>query len=262
MTSETAVLGIDVGGTGIKGGLVDVGSGTLVSDRFRVDTPHPATPEEVTKAIVAVADHFEFAGPVGVAFPGVVLDGVVHTAAHLHPDWIGVSLADLVAPRLRGPATFLNDADAAGLAEAHFGAARGVQGVVLVVTFGTGIGVAMINNGELVANCELGHLEIDNADAELIAAASARERNKQSWAEWGANANRYLCTLEKLVWPTLYVLGGGITRNPEKWLHYLTPRTPIKLAEAINNAGIIGAADATWMRHADAADLIAHRAGR
>ena len=258
----TTVLGIDVGGTGIKGGLVDVGSGALVSDRFRVDTPQPGTPGEVTKAIVAVADHFEFAGPVGVAFPGVVLDGVVHTAAHLHPDWIGASLTDLVAPRLRGPATFLNDADAAGLAEAHFGAARGVQGVVLVVTLGTGIGVAMINNGELVANCELGHLEIDNADAELIAAASARERNQQSWAEWGADANRYLCTLETLVWPTLYVLGGGITKNPEKWLHYLSPRTPIKLAEAINNAGIIGAADATWMRHADAADLIAHRAGR
>jgi polyphosphate glucokinase len=262
MTSETAVLGIDVGGTGIKGGLVDVASGTLVSDRFRVDTPHPGTPEEVTKAIVTVADHFGSDRPVGVAFPGVVLDGVVRTAAHLDPDWVGASLNELVAPRLAGPATFLNDADAAGLAEAHFGAARGVQGVVLVVTFGTGIGVAMINNGELVANCELGHIEIDNADAELIAAASARERNKWSWKEWGANANRYLCTLEKLVWPKLYVLGGGITRNPEKWLHYLTPRTPIKLAEAINNAGIIGAADATWMRHAGAADLIAHRAGR
>ena len=256
------VLGVDVGGTGIKGGLVDLRAGRLVGHRFRVNTPQPGTPDEVTKAIVAVAEHFTFAGPVGVAFPGVVLDGVVHTAAHLHKDWVGASLTDLVAPRLKGPATFLNDADAAGLAEAHFGAARGVQGVVVVVTFGTGIGVAMINNGELVANCELGHIEIDNADAELIAAASARERNNQTWAEWGANADRYLRTLERLVWPKLFVLGGGITRNPEKWVRYLSPRTPIKLAEAVNNAGIIGAADAAWMRHADATDLIAHRTGR
>jgi polyphosphate glucokinase len=259
---DRVALGVDVGGTGIKGGLVDVRSGSVQSDRFRVDTPQPATPVDVTNAIVAVAEHFGFDGPVGVAFPGVVLHGVVHTAAHLDAGWLGASLTDLVAPRLRGPATFLNDADAAGLAEAHFGAARGVQGVVLVVTFGTGIGVAMINNGELVANCELGHLEIDGADAELIAAASARERNQQTWAEWGANANRYLRTLERLVWPTLFVVGGGITRNPEKWLHYLTPRTPVRLAEAINNAGIIGAADAAWMSRADAASLIAHRARR
>src|SRR4051794_22119380 len=160
MTPDAVVLGIDVGGTGIKGGLVDVGSGTLKGKRFRVDTPQPATPDEVTKAIVAVAEHFQVDGPAGVAFPGVVLDGVVHTAAHLHASWLGASLAELVAPRLRGPVTFLNDADAAGLAEAHFGVAHGVQGVVLVVTFGTGIGVAMINNGELVANCELGHIEI------------------------------------------------------------------------------------------------------
>ena len=247
MTGSLA-LGIDVGGTGIKGALVDVSTGAVVSDRYRLDTPHPATPSHVRETIVVVAKHFDVDAPVGVAFPGVVVDGVVHTAANLHPDWVGVSLADLVAPRLCGPATFLNDADAAGLAEAHFGAARGQDGVVLVVTFGTGIGVAMINNGELVANCELGHLEIDNADAELIAAASARKRNNLSWAQWGANADRYLRTLEQLVWPTLFVLSGGITRNPEKWLHYLHPRTPVRLARSINNAGIIGAADAARTR--------------
>jgi polyphosphate glucokinase len=246
--TEAVALGIDVGGTGTKGALVDVSTGALVSDRFRLDTPSPATPADVTETIVAVAEHFAVDVPVGVAFPGVVLDGVVRTAANLHPDWVGASLADLVAPRLRGSATFLNDADGAGLAEAHFGAARGQQGVVVVVTFGTGIGVAMINNGDLVANCELGHLEIDNADAELIAAASARKRNNQSWAEWGANADRYLRTLENLVWPTLFVLSGGITRNPEKWLQYLNPRTPVRLAESVNNAGIIGAAYAAWMR--------------
>ena len=180
--AESLALGIDVGGTGIKGALVDVSTGALVSDRFRLDTPHPANPADVTETIVAVAEHFDVDAPVGVAFPGVVLDGVVHTAANLHPDWVGASLAGLVAPRLRGPAAFLNDADAAGLAEAHFGAARGQQGVVVLVTFGTGIGVAMINNGELVANCELGHLEIDYADAELIAAASSGKRNTSRWS--------------------------------------------------------------------------------
>lgn len=245
--SETSnvALGIDVGGTGIKGALVDLDTGNLIIDRFRLDTPQPAEPAEVADTIVAVADHFDFDGPTGVAYPGVVLDGVVRTAANLHPDWIGVSLAELVGPRLRGASTFLNDADAAGLAEAHFGAARGTNGVVLVVTLGTGIGVAMISDGRLVANSELGHLELDGVDAETYAAASARKRNGQSWEEWGAHADHYLQHLEGLVWPKLFVLGGGITKNPEKWLQYLHPRTPIVLAQHANNAGIVGAADAT-----------------
>jgi len=257
--SDSVALGIDVGGTGIKGGLVDVKAGDLLSDRYRLDTPRPGTAEEVAEVILAVIQHFDFAGPTGVAYPGVVLDGTVYTAANLHPSWIGASLTELVGKHVSGPTTFLNDADAAGLAEAHFGTARGQQGVVVIVTFGTGIGVAMINNGELVANSELGHIEIDGADAEDSAAASARERNQQSWADWGAAANRYLERLENLVWPKLFVLGGGISKNPEKWLHYLHPRTPIKLAEAINNAGIIGAADAAWMEQAEPAQLITHR---
>jgi len=245
--SETGnvALGIDVGGTGIKGALVDLDTGQLLSERFRLDTPHPALPTDVAETIVAVAGHFDFDGPVGVAFPGVVLDGVVRTAANLHPDWIGVSLSDLVGPRLRGPSVFLNDADAAGLAEAHFGAAKGTTGVVVIVTLGTGIGVAMISDGRLVPNSELGHLELDGVDAETYAAASARKRNGQTWQEWGAHADHYLKHLEGLVWPKLFVLGGGITKNPEKWLQYLHPRTPIALATNINNAGIIGAADAT-----------------
>jgi polyphosphate glucokinase len=244
--SETArvALGIDVGGTGIKGALVDLTTGTLASERFRLDTPRPALPGDVAEVIVAVADHFDFTGPTGVAFPGVVLDGVVHTAANLHPEWIGIDLADLVGSRLRGPSVFLNDADAAGLAEAHFGAAKGTDGVVVVVTLGTGIGVAMINDGRLVANSELGHLELDGVDAETYAAASARKRNGHTWPEWAAHADHYLKHLEGLVWPKLFVLGGGITKNPEKWLQHLHPRTPIVLAELINNAGIVGAADA------------------
>lgn len=244
--NETAniALGIDIGGTGIKGALVDLETGALVSDRFRLDTPRPALPAAVADTVVAVAEHFDFAGPVGVAFPGVVLDGVVHTAANLHPDWIGASLAELVGSRLSGPSVFLNDADAAGLAEARFGAAKGVSGVVLLVTLGTGIGTAMISEGQLVPNSEFGHLELDGLDAETYAAASARKRNNHTWEEWAGHAEHYLKYLEGLVWPKLFVLGGGITKNPELWLHYLKPRTPIVLATNINNAGIIGAAAA------------------
>ena len=249
MTPATqTALGIDVGGTGVKGAVVDLTNGTVISDRFRLDTPQPARPEAVADTIVAVADYFEVDIPTGVAFPGVVMDGIVRTAANLHPEWIGASLPDLVGARLRGPTTFLNDADAAGLAEAHLGAARGVQGLVLIVTLGTGIGVAMVNQGHLVANCELGHLELDGRDAELIAAASARERRGQTWQEWGSGASRYLQHLENLVWPNLIVLGGGITKVPEKWLHHLNTRTSLVIAHYINNAGIVGAAEAARSR--------------
>lgn len=259
---ENLALGIDIGGTGTKGGLVDVSSGALIGQRFRLDTPRPATPGRVSDVVAAVAEHFGFTGPVGVAYPGVVLDGIAHSAANLDQSWIGTSLRDLIGSRLPGPATFLNDADAAGLAEAHYGAGKGQQGVVVLITFGTGIGVAMINNGELVYNSELGHIQIDGADAEAGAAASARQREGLSWSEWGERADRYLKTLENLVWPRMIILGGGITKNPEKWVHLLSPRTPITIAQGINNAGIIGAADAAWMEHhADATQLIEHRAG-
>lgn len=246
--TENLALGIDVGGTGIKGGLVSLETGTLAGERFRLDTPHPAHPGGVADTIAAVADNFDFDGPVGVAFPGVVLDGVVKTAANLHPDWIDTSIAELIGPRLRGPSVYLNDADAAGLAEAHFGAARDTSGVVVLVALGTGIGTAVINDGRLVPNSEFGHLVLDGLDAETYAAASARKRNKHSWQEWGGHVEHYLRYLEGLVWPNLFVLGGGITKNPEKWLKYLKPRTPIVLATNINNAGIIGAADATRER--------------
>jgi polyphosphate glucokinase len=241
---------------------VDAASGQLIGKRFRLDTPQPGTPGDVSEVAIKVAQHFDFDGPVGVAYPGVVLAGIAHTAANLHEAFIGSSLKELIGSNLSGPSTFLNDADAAGLAEAHYGVGKGQQGVVVVVTFGTGIGVAVINNGELVANSELGHIQIDGVDAELGAAASARERDNLTWAEWGNRADRYLKTLENLVWPRLIILSGGISKNPEKWVHYLSPRTPVRLAQSLNNAGIIGAADAAWMEHrADATRLIEHRGG-
>ena len=242
MTGARLALGIDVGGTGIKGAVVDLETGTLVTERRRVPTPQPATPSAVAEAVAEVARSADFTGPVGIDFPGVVLDGVVRTAANVDDSWIGTRLPDVVGSRLPGPSVYLNDADAAGLAEVTYGAGRGRLGTIVVVTFGTGIGTALIHDGRLVPNAELGHIEIDGADAEHAAAASAREREGLSWDEWAGRASRYLRTLEALVWPSLFILGGGISRKPDKWVPQLQTRTPLVMAELVNNAGIVGAA--------------------
>ncbi len=242
MTSARTALGVDVGGTGIKGAVVDLGTGALVGDRHRIPTPQPATPEAVGQTIAEIAQSFSFTGPVGVDFPGVVLDGVVQTAANVDDSWIGTSLPETVGHFLPGPSAYLNDADAAGLAEVTYGAGRGKRGTIIVVTFGTGIGTALIHDGHLVPNAELGHIEIDGADAEIAAAGIAREREDLSWEDWAARASRYLQALEALLWPGLFILGGGISKKPEKWVPHLKTRTPLVMAELKNHAGIVGAA--------------------
>jgi polyphosphate glucokinase len=240
-SAETA-FGIDIGGTGIKGGVVDLRGGVLIGERFRLDTPSPSTPQAVASTAGKVAGHFDYQGPFGVAFPGVVLGGVVKTAANVDKGWIDTSLKGAMEPELPGQVTVLNDADAAGLAEARYGAGRGRRGLVIVVTFGTGIGIALINDGKLVPNAELGHIELDGHDAESKAAASARERDGLSWQQWAKRASKYLRTLENLLWPELFILGGGISKKPEKWVPLLKTRTPVVVAQLINNAGIVGAA--------------------
>lgn len=235
-------FGIDIGGTGIKGGVVDLRGGVLIGERFRLPTPQPATPQAVAETAGKVAANFEYSGPFGVDFPGVVLNGVVQTAANVDKSWVGTSLKDAMTPQLPGPVTVLNDADAAGLAEARYGAGRGKRGLVIVVTFGTGIGIALINDGKLVPNAELGHIELDGHDAETKAAASARERDGLSWEQWAKRASKYLRHLENLMWPELFILGGGISKKPEKWVPLLRNRTPTVVAQLINNAGIVGAA--------------------
>jgi polyphosphate glucokinase len=246
MTSARTALGVDVGGTGIKGAVVDLDTGRLITERHRIPTPSPATPAAVGATIAEIAQSFAFSGPVGVDFPGVVLDGVVQTAANVDKSWIGTSLPDVVGHLLPGPSVYLNDADAAGLGEAVYGAGHGEQGTVIMVTFGTGIGTAIIHNGVLVPNSELGHIEIDGEDAEHRASALAREREDLSWEEWAGRASRYLQTLEALLWPRLFILGGGISKKPHKWVPHLHTRTPIVVAELLNNAGIVGAAHAAW----------------
>ena len=235
-------FGIDIGGTGMKGGIVDLRGGVLVGERFRLDTPQPSTPQAIAETAGKVGAHFDYAGPFGVAFPGVVLHGVVKTAANVDKGWIDTSLQKAMEPKLPGPVTVLNDADAAGLAEATYGAGRGLRGLIIVVTFGTGIGIALINDGKLVPNAELGHIEVDGFDAESKAAASARERDGLTWEQWAKRASKYLRHLENLLWPELFILGGGISKKPEKWVPLLKNRTPLVVAQLINNAGIVGAA--------------------
>ena len=242
MASKRRALGIDIGGSGIKGGVVDLEAGELVGERERLDTPQPATPTEVAAAVGKVAASFDTQGPCGVAFPGVVIDGVAHTGVNLGKGWPGTSLRDVVGPHLPGPAVYLNDADAAGLAEARFGAGRGKSGLVVVVTLGTGIGTALVHGGRLVPNSELGHLELDGHDAESRAADSARKRDDLSWEKWAGRVSRYLSALENLIWPELFVLGGGVSKKADHWVPLLKTRTPLELAQLRNTAGIIGAA--------------------
>jgi polyphosphate glucokinase len=242
MASKQRALGIDIGGSGIKGGIVDLEVGELVGERERLETPKPATPADVAATVGKVAGSLDVTGPCGVAFPGVVMDGVAYTGVNLAKGWPGTSLRDVVGPHLPGPAVYLNDADAAGLAEAFYGAGRGRRGLVVVVTFGTGIGIALVHDGHLVPNAELGHIEIDGHDAESKAADSARKRENLSWEQWAARASRYLNVLENLIWPELFVLGGGVSKKAEQWVPLLKTRTPLELAQLRNSAGIIGAA--------------------
>lgn len=235
-------LGIDIGGTGIKGALVDLRDGTLASDRFRLDTPKPSTPEAVADTVEHVADNVDYRGPVGVTFPGVVLHGVIKTTANMDSAWQDTSLTDALTPRLPGTVHTVNDADAAGLAEVRYGAGAGQRGLVMVVTLGTGIGTALIYDGQLIPNAELGHIELDGHDAETRAAASARERRDMSWSQWAKKVQRYLRHLEGVLWPDLFIIGGGVSKKPDKWFDKIHTRTPKVIAALANNAGIVGAA--------------------
>ena len=244
----TYAIGIDIGGTGTKAAVVDTTTGRLASARQRLDTPRPATPSAVRDTAATLLDRLGFLdgfdGPVGVAFPGVVQHGVARSAANIDRSWIGTSLVDLFGDLLPGPSAYLNDADAAGLAETRYGDARGHHGLVATVTLGTGIGVALVHDGLLMPNAELGHLELDGAVAETTTSARSLEESGYDWVTWAARVSRYLQHLEALLWPDLIVLGGGVSKTPELWFPMLEARTPLRLATLVNNAGIVGAAHA------------------
>lgn len=237
-------LGIDFGGSGIKGAPVDLATGTFAADRIRVPTPEHSTPEAVAEVVRELLDAFpEHTGtPVGITVPGVVRHGVVQSAANIDEAWIGTDADALFTRTLGREVHVVNDADAAGIAEVRWGAARGVKGLVVVTTLGTGIGSALIMDGRLVPNSELGHLEIDGHDAESRAAASAREREGLSWREWAERLTLYYRTVEMLFSPDLFVVGGGVSKKAEKFLPLVDIRTPLVPAALLNTAGIVGAA--------------------
>ena len=241
-SGPATAIGVDVGGSGIKGAPVDVVGGAFAADRVRIPTPQPATPAAVAATIAEVLGQLGGSGPTGITMPAVVRNGVVETAANIDPSWIGVDAADLFGTALGRPVAVLNDADAAGLAEMRFGAGKDHSGSVVVVTLGTGIGSAVFAEGTLVPNTELGHLPLHGGDAEHWAADSVRDREDLSWKHWAQRLEQYFALLESLLWPELIIVGGGVSKKAEKFLPHIDIRTPIVAAQLQNEAGIIGAA--------------------
>lgn len=244
--ANTHVLGIDIGGSGIKGAPVDLRKGELTAERLRIDTPDGATPEDVAEVVVRVAEAFadrvDPDSPVGVTVPAVVQKGIVRSAANIDRSWIDTDADALFTQRLGRPVHVVNDADAAGEAEMQYGAGRGADGVVLLTTLGTGIGSALFTDGVLMPNTELGHLEIDGHDAETRAASSVRTREGLSYAHWAQRLQRYYSVVEALFSPDLIIVGGGVSKKAEKFLPLLDLRAPIIPAQLRNEAGIVGAA--------------------
>lgn len=251
VTAEGTAFGIDIGGSGIKGAVVDTRSGTLVTQRQRFETPVESTPKAVGALVAKLVREAGWHGPVGTTFPAVIKHGVAITAANVHKSWINTNADEVFTAATGLDVIVLNDADAAGLAEVRFGAARGVPGVVILLTFGTGIGSGMFVDGRLVPNTELGHLQVDGHDAEARAAASAREREELSWNAWAKRVQRYLSHVEALFTPDLLVVGGGVSKKADKWVPLLRLRTPVKPAELQNEAGIVGAALAAVERRGE-----------
>jgi len=241
------ILGIDIGGSGIKGAPVRTKKGTLAKERYRIATPQPATPAAVADAVAEIVDHFRWKGPVGCTFPAVVKEGIIYSAANVDKSWIGVDGARLLGEKTGCPVLVINDADAAGLAEMKYGAGKGRDGVVFMLTFGTGIGSAVFIDGVLMPNTELGHMEIKSSlrgsvESELYASDRARQEEGLSWADWAARAGEYLAALESLFSPDLFILGGGVSKKHEKFMSLLHTRAKIVPAHLRNEAGIVGAA--------------------
>ena len=241
------VLGIDIGGSGIKGAPVDLAVGDFAVERLRIPTPKKSTPKNIGAAVAEIVSHFAETtgdGPIGITVPAVVTHGITRSAANIHPSWVDFEAQKMFEGLLGRKVVVLNDADAAGLAEAHYGAAKGHPGLVLVTTLGTGIGTALVHAGVLIANSELGHVEIDGKDAETVASSGVKDKLGLSYKQWIPRIERYYQVVERLLWPDLIVVGGGVSRDADKFLPFLKLNTPIVPAKLRNKAGIIGAA---WM---------------
>ncbi len=236
------ILGIDIGGSALTGAPVDTNTGELLAKRHRIATPEALAPKEMAAAIAQLAGHFNWKGPIGIGFPGVVHGSVIRTSANLHKDFIGLDAGKLFSKVAGVPVSLINDADAAGVAEARFGAGKKRTGTVLLLTFGTGVGSALFVDGKLYPNSEFGHLKIKGKSAERFVSAAARERKGLSFKKWAHHVSDYLNQLEDVLWPELIIVGGGVSADHKKWFKYLKLRTPIVPAAFLNEAGIVGAA--------------------
>jgi polyphosphate glucokinase len=236
------ILGIDIGGSGIKGAIVHTKKGKLISKRHRIPTPQPSTPQSVAEVIKEIVDHFKWKGPVGVGFPGVIQQGVVRTAANVDDNWLDTNINKLFSKKTGCKVHVVNDADAAGMAEMKFGSGKGFHGVALLVTVGTGLGTVMFTNGVLMPNMEMGHIILRGDDAEKFASDAARKAENLDWEEWAGRFNEYLTRMEDLLWPDLIIIGGGASKKDQKFLPYLNTRARVIPATLLNEAGIIGAA--------------------
>jgi polyphosphate glucokinase len=236
------ILGIDIGGSGIKGAPVDIKKGTLAAERHRIPTPQPSQPNDVVDVVAQIVRHFDWDGPIGCTFPAIIKQGVAHSAANVDNSWIGTDGQTLIRNKTGCPTVLINDADAAGIAEMQFGAGRGEMGVVIMLTLGTGIGSALFINGVLVPNTELGHLEIRGKDAEARASDRAREEKGLSWEKWAERLDEFFQRVEFLFSPDLFIIGGGVSKKHEKFLPLLHTHTRMVPAQLLNDAGIVGAA--------------------
>jgi len=236
------ILGIDVGGSGIKGAPVDINTGKLLAERIRIRTPEKAEPQPVAEVVVEIAKSFDWKGPIGIGFPAPIKAGIAMMAANVSEKWVGTNADDLFTKITGCDCTMINDADAAGLAEMKFGAGKGQPGTVILITLGTGIGTAIFYKGNLLPNTEFGHLQVKGVDAEYRASDAARQREDLSWKKYAKRLNKYLTAMEKLFWPDLFIIGGGISKQSEKYIPLLKVETPIVPAQFLNEAGIVGAA--------------------
>lgn len=243
-SSEHIAFGVDIGGSGIKGAAVDVRCGRLVTKRHRIPTPRPADPEAVGDVVRELLDHFQVPATarIGVTFPGILQHGVLRSSVNMDGDWVGRHLGEMVAERSGRVVSVMNDADAAGYAEARYGAGNDQPGLVLTITLGTGIGSALVHDGVLVPNLEIGHLEIDGHDAETRAAASVKDREQLTYPQWAKRLQRYFEVVEFLFSPDLFIIGGGVSKDHEEFLPLITTRAPMVPAQLRNQAGIVGAA--------------------
>ncbi len=247
-TPATIALGIDIGGTGIKAAPVHLKSGRLLAERFRVETPPGAGVTAVSSCVREAVNHFAWKGPIGCTVPAVVIGGVLRTAANISAEWLNKDGAAILSKAVKQPVSLLNDADAAGIAEMKFGAGAKQEGLVLMVTLGTGIGTALFFNGTLIPNSELGHLIVRGKDAEARASNRVREERELSWKKWSSNVNEYLAYVEQLLWPDIIIIGGGVSKKAEKFIPKLKVRARVVPAELLNDAGIVGAALAATER--------------